>query len=184
MPMPLSVMERLGASFLCIEVSVTTRVRRPNATTMFWVGLPALAVLGLAVAWWLVGRDVAPLSSWQDDTGATVSSETVKAFNGGRHCGWESATILWVDAGLVAEVGLETSAPTAFFVRDPQGVVSAELLGEYAVQSELPDGAVRSGLSTTGGTELWFGRDGRSALLVNAGGVEVWPRAKGAVMCG
>lgn len=144
----------------------------------------AVAVVGLSAAWLFMGGNGEALGEWQNETGGVVNHETVRAFNGGGHCGWESATVLRVDAGLLdrnPETG--DGGGVVFFVRDPQHVVDAGLLGEYAFRDDLPDGAVPSGLSA-GDTELWFGADGRTALLMNSDGVEVWPRARGAVACG
>lgn len=147
------------------------------------VVMAAIAVAAIGFATWLfVERNGDPLGRWHDETGAAVPPDVVRAFSGGRHCGWDSATLLRVDVRLLGG-NRKAGGRVAFFVRDPENVVSAGQVGEYEVLEDLPDGAVSSGLSA-GDTELWFDAGGRTALLVTPDDVEAWPRTKGAVACG
>ena len=87
----------------------------------------------------------------------------------------QSAAILFVGWRLGREA---TSAARRTYVRDPGGVVSAQLAKALDLHARLPATARRTGY-TVRGVELWIAASEADVgvYLVGRGGVERWPRA-------
>lgn len=102
-----------------------------------------------------------PVTIWSDASGARVSTETIRSHPGPAHCGWDSATWLFVEGDL--------------FFRDPKGVMDEWTKTTFDADAKLPGRAVDSGYRS-GKWRLWLD-PGRDAYLVTSGSVERWPRS-------
>lgn len=102
-----------------------------------------------------------PVTIWTDASGNRVSTEIIRSNPGPGHCGWDSATWLKV-AG-------------ALYFRDPQGVMAEWTTTTFAIDAQLPRGAIDSGYRT-GASALWLDPDG-AAYVVSSDRVERWPRS-------
>jgi hypothetical protein len=114
-----------------------------------------------------------PGTPWQRGPQAVPTSE-LTLFHGPEHCGWQ-------DAALLGGPALDplVSGRVALWVRDPRGVVSADLRAAFRARAELPADAAFTGFSWRT-AQLWVAAsdEGRFVYLVNArdpADVERWP---------
>jgi hypothetical protein len=143
-----------------------------------WPGAGALAVL-ISVGVGACGAPDSPfLGSWQDDEGA-LSRDELQLHRGEDHCEWAAAVFLRV-------AWPPGTAGRHQFVRDPKGVVSAELSAGFVGDAALPADAVRTGYRNESGVQLWLpsGDDLEQAYLVTSpDDVEAWPLADPPMGC-
>ncbi len=102
-----------------------------------------------------------PVTVWTDDSGVRVSTETIRSHKGPAHCGFESATWLYVGRQL--------------FFRDPKHVMADWVSTTYDADASNPKRAEDSGYRS-GETQLWIDPKG-DAYLVGPDRVERWPRS-------
>lgn len=137
--------------------------------------LAALVVVGAAAC----GAPDSPfLAPWEDDDGP-LGREVLELYRGEDHCDWAAAVFLRV-AWPSGTAGVHQ------FVRDPEGVVSAELSAGFDGDAALPAGAVLTGYRNESGVQLWLppGDEPQQAHLVTSSGdVETWPRADPPIAC-
>lgn len=129
--------------------------------------LTALVAVGIGACG---GPDSPLLGQWQDDEGAP-SRDQLQLYRGEDHCDWTAAVFLRVAWPPGTATGRQ-------FVRDPEGVVSAELSSGFAGDAVLPADAVRTGYRNESGVQLWLpsGEELEHAYLVTSSGtVEAWP---------
>jgi ABC-type amino acid transport substrate-binding protein len=140
------------------------------------VALPLLAACLLSACG---GSDASAVGIWRDEEGRTVES-----IAGPEHCDWQSATFLY------AETDFDEPGATAErqqFLRDPEGVLSGEVVVAYDGSASLPDAAVDTGLRLES-MEFWAeptdDPSGPEAVYVVEGdSVERWPRTREEVAC-
>jgi hypothetical protein len=143
------------------------------------VKLIASLALATVLAVGCGGSSAAAVGTWHDEQGRTVES-----FEGPEHCDWQSATFLH------AEIDLDEPGATAVrqqFLRDPEGVLSGEVVVAYDSSASLPDDAADTGLRLES-MELWAkptdDPSGPEAVYVVKGdSVERWPRTRQEVAC-
>lgn len=123
-----------------------------------------------------------PGEQWVID-GRDVDSKVVEAFAGPSHCGWESATFLFLGwpPGTVAQSGSQARQ----FIRDRNGQMSgAQLLGTWAHDPTLPHDALDTGYRY-GAIKLFFAPsdEDQYAYLVAPADRERWPRSDPLTLC-
>jgi hypothetical protein len=123
--------------------------------------------------------DGGPAAAPGERDGLTVPSSRLEVHQGSEHCDWASVTFL--------SVAWPSDADRSQYVRDPDGVLSADLAGRLRLDAALPADAVTTGMTglTDEGTTVWLAPDGSTAYLADgAGGVEAWPEADPPWRCG
>lgn len=128
---------------------------------------------GLVLALLLVGCG-GGLPAWSDHSGGQVPSEDLWWVEGPReHCGWESATFLFI--GRDGEVPGIPPEHYDQYIRDPEGIMPA-LATSFAADVEPPSGTEFTGYSA-GGSELWIAPGYTDAVFIRREGrFERWPR--------
>jgi hypothetical protein len=159
----------------------------------------AIAVALVAVSWPLNILEVrarAPFASvasafdappgypgyrWSRD-GREVGEFELTTIAGPSHCGWQSATMIFIGwpLGTIAP----TSASSRMYVRDPQGLYETEVRDRLVRNATLPTDAKPSGYRL-GPIELYLSpSDQDQALYVVApSGAERWPRVDPMRLC-
>jgi hypothetical protein len=128
-----------------------------------------LVLVAAAVAVSACGGGGPSSEGWQRD-GLAVPSSRMEVYQGSEHCDWGSVTFL--------SLAWPSEADHSQYVRDPDGVLSAELAGALRLDTALPADAVPTGLTDDEGLTLWLAPDGGTAYLADgSGSVEAWPRA-------
>jgi len=123
-----------------------------------------------------------PGSPWVID-GRSVGSNELEAIAGPSHCGWDSATMLFVGwpPGTIAANGSQARQ----YIRDPRRAVGgAPLLGTWAHDPPLPVDAVDTRYRY-GPIKLYFAPSDRDvyAYLVAPQDSERWPRSDPLTLC-
>lgn len=121
---------------------------------------------------------LSPGGAWQDQTGNEVPTDVLWSWVGQeRHCGWGSATFLWI--GRSAHV---PGIPEPFYdqyVRDPEDLFSGRLGAEFEESVELPADAAFTGYATPR-MKLWVAPSFEAAVFIEVSGrFEQWPRVEG-----
>lgn len=118
---------------------------------------------------------------WSRD-GREAGEFELTTIAGPSHCGWQSATMVFIGwpPGTVAP----TSASARMYVRDPQGVYGAEFRDRLVRSAALPPDAKPTGYRL-GPIELYLSpSDQDDALYVVApSGAERWPRVEPMRLC-
>ena len=107
--------------------------------------------------------------------GRAVSPEELTVISGPEHCEWQSATLLYIrwPPGTSAS----TSTQLRQYVRDPRGVMSAELRDRLQLRATLPADARPTGyVSNDYGIYLSRTDQDEAIYVVSPRSVERWPR--------
>jgi len=111
---------------------------------------------------------------WSRD-GRVVGEFELTTIAGPSHCGWQSATMLFIGwpPGTIAP----TSEQSRFYIRDPQGVFGASYRDRLMRKVTLPGNARSSGYRL-GAMELYLSPDDQDEAIyvVTPSGAERWPR--------
>jgi hypothetical protein len=133
------------------------------------------------------------VGAWVDEDGVAVpdgvtpvDGEFPLVFHvqpGPAHCGWQDALLLSL-ALPIGEPVVRFDERARQYVRDPAGVVSAELQGRLDLDARLTDGAEFAGLSR-GDVELWIdpAHVDEFVFLTDGDAVERWPRSDPPTLC-
>ena len=112
--------------------------------------------------------------SWESADGEAVPARAIYTGAGERHCDQQSATFLGI--GRASEIEEIDPDHYAEYVRDPESLFTAEVIGAYLSPVDQPIGAADTGY-TNGKAELWIDPDDTSAVFMKVDGqVERWPR--------
>ncbi|MDQ6858504.1 MAG: hypothetical protein M3Z65_05860 [Chloroflexota bacterium] len=118
---------------------------------------------------------------WSRD-GREVGEFELTSIAGPAHCGWQSATVLFLSwpLGTIATSGDQTRQ----YVRDPQGVFRGSFRERLEKHATLPADARATGYRL-GPIELFLAPGGAddAVYLVAPGGTERWPRADPMQLC-
>jgi hypothetical protein len=118
---------------------------------------------------------------WSRD-GREVGEFELTSIAGPAHCGWQSATVLFLSwpLGTIAT----SSDQSRQYIRDPQGVFQGSLRERLDKHATLPPDARATGYRL-GQIELFLAPDGAddAVYLVAPGGTERWPRADPMQLC-
>lgn len=115
----------------------------------------------------------APGYEWTFE-GRPLSRQAVASFAGPDHCGWQSATMLFIGSGDLRRQ----------YIRDPKGVMRRSLQERLGMHVEMPRDARPTGYRL-GAIELWLSPSDEleAAYVVGPGGSERWPRSDPPTMC-
>ena len=121
-----------------------------------------------------------PGYQWSRD--GRAATDEVTSISGSSHCGWQSATLLFV--GWPLGTRATSSAQTRMYVRDPDRVYGAEFRDRLVVHASLPPDARGTGYRV-GQIELYLApSDQDDAIYVVApSGAERWPRVEPQRLC-
>ena len=112
--------------------------------------------------------------SWESANGEAVPASAIFTGAGERHCDQQSATFLGL--GRASEIEGIDPGHYAEYVRDPESLFTAEVIGAYLIPVDQPIGAADTGY-TNGKAELWIDPDDTSAVFMKVDGqFERWPR--------
>ena len=110
---------------------------------------------------------------WTDRAGRRVATTTLSSYAGAEHCDWQEAHFLELGHG----------EDHRQYVRDPDGVISRELLtAPYDGDVPMPDDAHDTGYRYQD-WRLWLTDDRTTVYVRTPDGVEAWPLAKEPVAC-
>jgi hypothetical protein len=114
--------------------------------------------------------------------GRDVGGSELTTIAGPAHCGWQSATMLFI--GWPPGTRAETSERSRFYVRDPQGAYGAAYRDRLVLHATLPADANPTGYRL-GSIELYLSpSDQDDAIYVVAqSGSERWPRVDPVGLC-
>lgn len=118
------------------------------------------------------GPPLGPVSGrtiWADAEGRRVRTDIVVSFSGPGHCGWDSATFL--NLGNIQ------------YLRDPDGVLTEEVIGSFDADSVLPQGAVDTRYHAPEWRLFTIPSGAAVFVQVESGVVERWPRLREGVGC-
>ena len=111
---------------------------------------------------------------WSRD-GKEVGEFELTSISGPSHCGWQSATMLFIawPPGTIAT----TSAQSRFYIRDPQGAFGSDYRDRLGLRATLPADARPTGYRL-GWIELYLspGDQDEAIYVVAPSGAERWPR--------
>jgi hypothetical protein len=115
---------------------------------------------------------------WTDAAGTELDASLVRSVQApAEHCGWESATFLFL--GRSGPVPGVTEAMRDQYVRDPDSLFTDLLADTYSSGVELPNDAEFTGLSN-GMYRVWIAPSIADAVFVESGDAfERWPRVAG-----
>jgi hypothetical protein len=118
---------------------------------------------------------------WSSD-GRDVESTELTTIAGPSHCGWQSATMLFI--GWPPGTRAATSAGSRMYVRDPHGAYSTTYRDRLVLHATLPADARSTGYRL-GPIELYLSpTDQDDAIYVVApSGTERWPRVDPMGLC-
>ena len=118
---------------------------------------------------------------WERDA-RVVGEFELTTIAGPSHCGWQSATMVFI--GWPPGTVSPTSASARMYIRDPQGVYGAELRDRLVRNATLPPDAKPTGYRL-GPMQLYLSpTDQDDALYVVApSGAERWPRVEPMRLC-
>lgn len=107
--------------------------------------------------------------------GRVVGEFELTTIAGPAHCGWESATMLFI--GWPPGTSAPTSEQSRFYIRDPQGVFGRVYRDRLARAVSLPADATSLGYQL-GPIELYLSRNDQDEAIyvVAPSGAERWPR--------
>jgi hypothetical protein len=118
---------------------------------------------------------------WARD-GREVGEFELTSIAGPAHCGWQSATVLFLawPIGTIATSGDQTRQ----YLRDPQGVFRGTFRDRLDKHATLPGDATATGYRL-GEIELFLAPVGAedAIYLVGPGATERWPRADPMILC-
>ena len=122
-----------------------------------------------------------PGYGWSRDEHGVDGAE-LRTIAGPDHCGWQSATMLFI--GWPPGTAATTSASARMYVRDPQGVYGADTRERLVRNATLPRDAKPTGYRL-GPLELYLApSDQDEAIYVVApSGAERWPRVDPMRLC-
>jgi len=129
-----------------------------------------------------VGYEVNRSPTWTLN-GHPVPTAEIDTLGGPAHCGWGSATFLYLAWPLGSRD--YTMGDGRQFIRDPQGVVPiSELRSSFVPHAKLPPDAHETGYQK-GGTKLYIAPSdaGRAVYIVDGMSVERWPRSDPMTLC-
>lgn len=119
--------------------------------------------------------------SWESAGGEAVPASAIYTGAGERHCDQQSATFLGL--GRASEIEGIDSDHYAEYVRDPEGLFTAEVIGSYLSTVDQPVGASDTGF-TNGKATLWIDPADTSAIFMKVDDhFERWPRFNVAMGC-
>lgn len=119
--------------------------------------------------------------AWESADGTAAPASAIYTGAGERHCDQQSATFLGL--GRASEVEGIDSDHYAEYVRDPEGLFTAEVVGSYLPAVDQPVGATDTGF-TNGKATLWIDPADTSAVFMNVDDhFERWPRFNVAMGC-
>ena len=119
--------------------------------------------------------------SWESADGEAVPASAIYTGAGERHCDQQSATFLGL--GRASEIEGIDPDHYAEYVRDPEGLFTAEVIGSYQSTVDQPVGAADTGY-TNGKAKLWIDPDDTSAIFMEVDDhFERWPRFNVAMGC-
>ena len=119
--------------------------------------------------------------AWTSADGGAVPASAIYTGAGERHCDQQSATFLGL--GRASEIEGIDSDHYAEYVRDPEGLFTAEVIGAYLSPVDQPIGAADTGY-TNGKAKLWIDPDDTSAIFMEVDDhFERWPRFNVALGC-
>jgi len=123
-----------------------------------------------------------PGYGWSRDGRGPVENAELATFAGPAHCGWQSATMMFI--GWPLGTRADTSARSRMFIRDPHGVYGAEFRERLVRNARLPTDAKATGYRL-GPLELYLSpTDQDEAIYVVApSGAERWPRVEPMRLC-
>ena len=169
---------------------------RPGLLRAVFVGAALLALFALAAVVWrfnifdLRAQSVAtafdqPLAypgyTWSRD-GRAVSPEEMDTIAGPSHCGWQSATMMFIDWP-------PGSAPTTYFtgrlyIRDPEGVYGVRFRDRLGRNVTLPADARATGYRL-GAIEVYVSPSDQDEAIyvVSPRDAERWPRVDPVGLC-
>ena len=122
---------------------------------------------------------LSPGGPWSDESGVEQGTDVLWAWIGDEgHCGWGSATNLWIDPR-AAVPGIDESMYDQY-IRDPEGLFEDRLAAEFISGVNVPDDAAYTGYSTSR-LKLWVAPGVASAVFIETDGdrFEQWPRVEG-----
>jgi len=116
-----------------------------------------------------------PGYGWSRDGHGAVDNAELATFAGPSHCGWQSATMLFI--GWPLGTNATTFAQSRYYLRDPQGVIGIRYRDRLVRNVALPQDAVPTGYRL-GPIQLYLSpNDQDEAIYVVApSGAERWPR--------
>lgn len=122
-----------------------------------------------------------PGPAWFDQDGREVPVGVVAVIQGNAHCGWESAAVLHL--GWPLGTNSNTSDEARHHARDPEGVLSGRLMGDFQRAVEMPGDAELT--YRTADLELYISPSDidRYVYVAHQGTTERWPRAVEAPAC-
>jgi hypothetical protein len=122
-----------------------------------------------------------PGYGWSRD-GRSVGEFELTTIAGPSHCGWQSATLMFI--GWPVGTAAPTSGSARMYVRDPQGVYDTGIRDRLVRNAKLPSHAKPTGYRL-GPIELYLSpTDQDDAIYVVApSGAERWPRVDPMRLC-
>ncbi len=118
---------------------------------------------------------------WSRD-GREVGEFELTSISGPSHCGWQSATMLFIawPPGTIATTG----AQSRFYIRDPQGAFGSEYRDRLVLRATPPADARPTGYRL-GSIELYLspGDQDEAIYVVAPSGAERWPRVDPVRLC-
>jgi hypothetical protein len=153
----------------------------------------AIAVALVAVSWPLNLLDVrarAPFASvasafdsppghpgygWSRDGHGAVDNAELATFGGPAHCGWQSATMMFI--GWPIGTNAATFAQARYYLRDPQGVIGVEYRDRLVRNATLPTDAASTGYRL-GPIQIYLSpsEQDEAIYVVAPSAAERWPR--------
>ena len=164
------------------------------------MGVGVMVIAALVVLGWRFNglgiRTASPLASvaiafdsppaypgyeWTRD-GKTVPREEIAAIAGPDHCGWQSATFLFI--GWPPGTFASTAALARQYVRDPHGAINSSLRQRLAMNIDPPRDARPTGYRL-GSIEIYLSPSDQDEAIYVVGprGAERWPRSEPMPLC-
>ena len=122
-----------------------------------------------------------PGYAWTRD-GERVSEFELTTIAGPGHCGWDSATFLFI--GWPPGTAAPTAAQARQYIRDPRGDVRAVFRERLTINVRLPSDARATGYRH-GAIEVYVSAsdDNEAIYVVSPAGAERWPRSDPMTLC-
>ena len=117
--------------------------------------------------------------------GVEVSNEVLESSAGPEHCGWQSATLMFM--GWPPGIDATSSAQARQYIRDTRGALLDDrfLQGSFEHNPQLPSDATDTGFRYDGTVKLYLAPSdsARYVYLIAPADSERWPRSDPMTLC-